>query len=802
MRGGLNELNDVPADPVDGSGFEPGGEKQMVDKNQAHGLWLVAALVFLAGCGESGGRSDILGPFSGATAPPTVTTVSPVHNSGGVSPLDPGIRATFSEAMSALASSAASSSSFTVTCASPCTNAVGTVSLNAANTVATFTLAPGVELEEDTLYTATITGAVSLSTGLVLAEPKSWSFTAAARPRVTGVAPVNDATGVPVNTRVITSGFTEPVAPLTGDASFTVTCSAPCTNPVGSVALDASSETAMFTLEPATLLKMNTLYTATVTAAESLETGLAMASPYVWSFTTGLVRDTTRPRVDATQPRTTSPGPTPDVPVNTSVTASFTEDMVPPTSTGAGTFTLTCSAPCTPPNGSVRYAVGSRTDGFSLTPVGEELEPGTTYTARISSAVTDLAGNALAGNQALLPAASDYVWTFTTVSDVAAPPAAVTVNSVTPADADIGVCPNKSINVAFDVSSGLQMDPRTINALTFTVAETDNPTNMVTASSVVFDGANGIATLMPATDLVDGTEYTVTVKGGTNGVKDLAVPANAMADDFVWRFTAGPATGECLQPVSLRSAVPFGILACSTGMTNQGILTIVNGDLGSTTTASLIKGFRDSNGDVYRVTSANDGTVNGKIFSCITSTSGPTSQVFGVNAANCNAATVARDDAINAFNELAGLPGGPDPASGSGAGNLGNKVLTPGVYTSAGGSFRIQGGDLTLDARGDSNATWVFQMATSLTVGGPGADAPQSIILLNGAQAKNVFWQVGSSAIVNAAGGGTMVGTIIAATTIAISTPGKVDVVTLNGRAMSLEDSVTIVNTIINVPAP
>lgn len=54
------------------------------------------------------------------------------------------------------------------------------------------------------------------------------------------------------------------------------------------------------------------------------------------------------------------------------------------------------------------------------------------------------------------------------------------------------------------------------------------------------------------------------------------------------------------------------------------------------------------------------------------------------------------------------MPAGSDP----GAGSLSGLTLFPGVYTAAGGSFMIQGGDLTLDAKGDANAVWVFQMAT------------------------------------------------------------------------------------------
>jgi len=91
-------------------------------------------------------------------------------------------------------------------------------------------------------------------------------------------------------------------------------------------------------------------------------------------------------------------------------------------------------------------------------------------------------------------------------------------------------------------------------------------------------------------------------------------------------------------------------------------------------------------------------------------------------------------------------------------------------------------------------------MASSLTVGAAGA--PRNIILVNGAQAKNVFWQVGSFATINAAGGGTMVGTVIASSGVSFSTPGNAAIVTLNGRALGLNAAVTMVNTVINVPAP
>lgn len=231
-------------------------------------------------------------------------------------------------------------------------------------------------------------------------------------------------------------------------------------------------------------------------------------------------------------------------------------------------------------------------------------------------------------------------------------------------------------------------------------------------------------------------------------------------------------------------------------MTNTGILTQVNGNIGTTATGtSSIRGFHDQNGDIYTETPANIGAVNGTIFTCTNSVTGPTAA--GPNAAACAVATQARSDAQAAYLALVAMPPGANPGA-----NLANLTLAPGVYTSPSGSFMVEGGDLTLDAQGDANAVWVFQMATTLTVGGPGAAFPQSIVLAGGAQAKNIYWQVGSFATINAAGGGSMSGTIITQTGASFSTAGNTVPVTLNGRILSLGASVTLVDTLINVPAP
>lgn len=243
----------------------------------------------------------------------------------------------------------------------------------------------------------------------------------------------------------------------------------------------------------------------------------------------------------------------------------------------------------------------------------------------------------------------------------------------------------------------------------------------------------------------------------------------------------------------LGEAASFGVFGGGAGMTNQGVFTVINGDIGTTASSTLVTGFHDSKA-VYTETTSNIGNVTGKVYTA----TAPRGSAPGVIAA---AAALAAQTAFDNLSPAA-LPGGIDVSSlGGGAGELGNRTLAPGIYKSAPGSYAIQSGDLVLDGQGDQNAIWVFQMASTLTVGGPGAAFPQSVILINGAQAKNVFWQVGSAATINAAGGGTMVGTIIAFSGVSVSTAGNVEIVTLNGRALALHASVTLVNTRINVPA-
>jgi hypothetical protein len=370
-------------------------------------------------------------------------------------------------------------------------------------------------------------------------------------------------------------------------------------------------------------------------------------------------------------------------------------------------------------------------------------------------------------------------------SDTTAP----MVSLVNPADLGTGICLEASVNATFNEA----MNASTITAGVFALRSDSQSPGEAVAGTIVYDTAGKSASFTPTRSMNANTRYTATI---SNGAKDLA--GNALANSKIWTFTTGSqaCTVQPAPVVALNSVARFGNLGGSAGTTSTGTLTVINGDIATTATAaSALTGFHDTAGDIYTETGSNQGAVNGKIFTCTVSTTGPTSAAVNVPA--CDIAAKGRGDAQTAFDNLspASIPGGIDP----GAGELGGLTLFPGTYKAAGGSFQITGSDLTLDARGDANAAWVFQTASTLTVGTPAA--PRNITLINGAQAKNVFWRVGTSATINAAGGGTMVGTILASSAISFSTVGNVAVATLNGRAVALNASVTMTNTVINVPA-
>lgn len=627
--------------------------------------------------------------------------------------------------------------SFTVEGVSPIEGTI-TFEDNASGTTAIFT--PSSDLLEDTTYTGRIKTTVKDQDGNALQIAYVWNFTTGViiRPIVVATDPIDTATAVPLN-KVITATFSEAMNPLTiTNASFMLMNG----TTLVPVTFNYFGETVSF--KPTVNLLPNTTYTATITNAVENLVGVTMVSNYVWSFTTGVL---VAPTVILTDPMNNAI----NVPLNKVVTATFSEVMNPAT-LNASTFTLK--------NGTTNVPV---TFGFtgamvSFTPT-VVLLPNTVYTATMTTGAQNPAGVALVAN---------YVWSFTT-GTIVAPMVILTspLNNAT----------NVSINKVVTATFSEVMNPATLNNSTFTLKNG----NILVPVTFGFTGA--MVSFTPQVNLLTNTTYTATI---TTGAKNPA--GVGIVSDYVWSFTT--VTDNTLLP-DIGSLENFGGFGGNAGLTNQGLNTVINnGGIGTTAASTLVTGFHDGlTGDVYTETPLNVGLVTGGIYTAPPAPGTATSLALAQQALlDANALYLAISPAS--------MPGGIDP----GAGELGGLTLAPGVYKSNSGTFNISNGNLTLDAQGDPNAVWVFQTAAGLTVGIAGPTGSKNVILINGASSSNVFWYVGSAATINGAGGGVMVGTIVANSGVTLSTAGNAAQTVLNGRAISLIASVTMVNTTINVP--
>lgn len=353
----------------------------------------------------------------------------------------------------------------------------------------------------------------------------------------------------------------------------------------------------------------------------------------------------------------------------------------------------------------------------------------TLYTGTITTAAKDLAGNAMLNN---------FVFTFTTggITDVTAP----TVILVNPLDLAINVPINSAVHATFSK----EMDPTTIGSVTFTLKNGLNPV----AGTVNYVELSKIATFTPTSNLDVNTTYTATV---TTAAKDLA--GNALESDKVWSFT----TANVIVPppaalINLGSAAGFGIMATS-AITNTGAATMINGDV-----------------------SLDPGTSNGLL---------PV-QVNGAIHINDTVSAQARADLLIAYNSAKTLPPGTTVSAGA---DLGAMAVPPGTYTS--GSTMLINTPLILDAGGNANATWVFQIGSSLTT-------TASVSLAGGAQAKNVYWVPTSDATIGV--GTIFYGTIVSGRDVT----GKTGAV-INGRILAgaiLAGTIALDTNTVNVPAP
>ena len=238
----------------------------------------------------------------------------------------------------------------------------------------------------------------------------------------------------------------------------------------------------------------------------------------------------------------------------------------------------------------------------------------------------------------------------------------------------------------------------------------------------------------------------------------LAAGPVAAAGAIAMFIAAQPAVAATA-PVGLGTAASFAVLAGTPHVTNTG-RSIISGDLG-VSPAAAVTGFPPGhviNGTIHRADAV---------------------------------AAQAQSDLTTAYNDAAGRAQTASVPAFIGAG----QTLAPGVYKAS--SSLDVGGSLTLDAGGDPNAVFIFQVPSTLVT-----DSASNVILTNGAQACNVFWQVGSSATLGT--NSDFTGTVLALTSISVETGDTIAgrVLARNGAVTLDDDTITASNCPTPTPTP
>jgi hypothetical protein len=376
--------------------------------------------------------------------------------------------------------------------------------------------------------------------------------------------------------------------------------------------------------------------------------------------------------------------------LNTPISATFNQAMNP---VNMNTTTFTLYQGSNQINGAVSY------NGLTASFVPDaNLAQNTLYTATITTGATSMLGTALATN---------YVWNFTTGTNLL--PIVISTN---PINNETNVPQNQSVTATFNQA----MNPLNMNGSTFTLY---NGASQITGV-VSYTGLT--ATFNPTGDLQANTTYTATITVGATSLL-----GDALSNNYVWTFTTIDA--KVPPVIDLGDVALYGIISGVAVSNNAGASEIHDMNIG------IYPGFRSSITGFFDVDGGPGLIFNGEFFAADDPNPVPALLLQAKN--DLTAAYLQAEGAIS-------------PAPVFVAGDIGGQTLAPGIYKST-STLLIQNGNLTLDAQGDPNAYWIFQIASDFTtIGGAPYPSPAggNVILAGGAQAKNIFWQVGSSATI------------------------------------------------------